>query len=223
MNVCVVIPAYNEAAVIGQVISQVKTKATKVIVVDDGSVDRTSTAAQEAGATVLRHFINRGQGAALQTGINFALKSGADIIVTFDADGQHQAAEIDKIIEPLLLGKAEAALGSRFLDRSNKIPALRRVVLKLATIFTKLYTGLSISDTHNGFRAFSRRAAELIEIRQDGMAHASEIIEQIRKYHLRFVEVPVEIIYSEYSLQKGQKLSNSFRIIWDLIIGRLTK
>jgi len=223
MLISVVIPAYNEEQAIFGVIGGIKDKVNSVIVVDDGSTDKTAELASQAGARVINHFLNRGQGAALQTGINFALQNGADIIVTYDADGQHQASDLEAIIKPLLLGEAEVVLGSRFLNKKNDIPILRRLVLKLATSFTRLYTGLSVSDAHNGFRAFSRKAAELIEIRQDGMAHASEIIEQIKKHQLKFKEVPVTIKYTDYSLQKGQKLSNSFRIIWDLIISRISK
>ena len=223
MKIVAVIPAFNEARVVRQVIDDVKVRVNEVVVVDDGSTDDTFEIAKASGAIVLRHIINRGQGAALQTGIKFALKLGADIIVTFDADGQHQSSQINQIIEPLMLAKVDVVLGSRFLDSNSDIPGLRRLVLRLATLFTKAYTGLSVSDTHNGFRAFSRQAAGLIEINQDGMAHASEIIEQIKKHNLSFTEVPVQIIYSDYSLQKGQKLTNSFKIVWDLILGRLTR
>ncbi|MAF13877.1 MAG: cell wall biosynthesis glycosyltransferase [Parcubacteria group bacterium] len=223
MEIQVVVPAYNEAKVINQVVTDLKGKVTKIIVVDDGSTDKTGEVASLAGAQVVQHFINRGQGAALQTGINFALKSGADIIVTFDADGQHQVDDIENVIKPLLLGEEDVVLGSRFLNTKSKIPISRKILLKLATYFTKIYTGLSITDTHNGFRALSRLAAEKIEIKQDGMAHASEIIEQIKKHQLRFREVPVTIKYTEYSLQKGQKFSNSFKIIWDLILGRISR
>ncbi|MFA5022258.1 MAG: glycosyltransferase family 2 protein [Patescibacteria group bacterium] len=223
MIISTVIPAYNEAKKIGQVINEIKDKVTKIIVVNDGSNDATGEIASQGGAIVLNHFINRGQGAALQTGINFALAKGADIILTFDADGQHQASDIDKMIQPLLLGQVQVVLGSRFLGQKAKMPFVRKVILKLATLFTQLYTGLKVTDTHNGFRAFSRQAAELIEIKQDGMAHASEIIEQIRKYDLKYIEVPVVIEYTDYSLQKGQKLSNSFRIVWDLILGKISR
>ncbi|MFA6382287.1 MAG: glycosyltransferase family 2 protein [Candidatus Buchananbacteria bacterium] len=223
MKTIVVIPAYNEAKAISQVVKKIKDKAYDVIVVNDGSADNTGELAKQAGAAVVNHFLNRGQGAALQTGLDFALSLQADIIVTFDADGQHEANEIDDLVEPLLLQKADVVLGSRFLSDKNQIPFWKKQVLKLATWFTRFYTGLPVTDVHNGFRALSRRAAELIEIRQDGMAHASEIIEQIKIHQLRFIEAPVTIRYTEYSLQKGQKLSNSFRIIWDLIIGRISK
>lgn len=223
MKVFAVIPAYNEGQVLSQVISDVKSKVDNVVVVDDGSSDNTFDIAKRSGALALKHFINRGQGAALQTGIAFALRQGADIVVTFDADGQHKSEEIDKVVEPLLLGEVDVVLGSRFAKKDNEIPASRTLLLKVATFFTKAYTGLAITDTHNGFRAFSRKAASLISINQSGMAHASEIIEEIKKHDLKFKEVGVTIEYTYYSMHKGQKLSNSFRIVWDLLIARITR
>ena len=230
MKVSAVIPAYNEAKTIAPVVGEVKGKVNQVIVVDDGSTDQTGHLAQAAGAEVITHFLNRGKGEELKTGINFALNSGADLIVTFDADGQHDAQDISRITEPLLLGQVDVVLGSRFLNlqpktynlKPNNIPWFRVLVLKTATFFTRLYTGLKITDTHNGLRAFSRLAVQKIEIKHDGMAHASEIIEQIKKHQLKFKEVPVNINYTAYSLEKGQKLTNSFRIIWDLIIGKIS-
>lgn len=222
MMISVVIPAYNEEEVIGDVVNLVKSKVNHVIVVDDGSTDATSYQAKKVGAFVVNHSINRGQGAALQTGINFALGQSSDIIVTFDADNQHLADEIDDIIQPLLLGEVDVVLGSRFI-KENNIPLAKTIVLKIATFITRFYTGMNITDTHNGFRAFSRKAASLIDISQDGMAHASEIIEEIKKHRLKYKEVPVTINYTSYSKHKGQKLSSSFSILWDLIIGRLIK
>ena len=223
MKVIVVIPAYNEAQIIAQVVADVSGKVAEVIVVDDGSKDNTFETAKNAGAVVARHFLNRGQGAALQTGIKLALQREAEIIVTFDADGQHLSEEIDQLTQPLLLGEVDVVLGSRFLKPDNQIPRARVALLKLATVFTKLYTGLAITDSHNGLRAFSAAAAEKIQIRQDGMAHASEIIEEIKKHNLKFKEVGVTIKYTYYSINKGQKISNSFKIVWDLLLGRITK
>jgi glycosyltransferase involved in cell wall biosynthesis len=223
MNIQIIIAAYNEEATIGRVVSEIKEKFENVIVVNDGSNDQTREIAKQAGAIVIDHYLNRGQGAALQTGINFALKRGADIMVTFDGDGQHQVSEIEPMTEPLLLGQADVVLGSRFLKPQSNVPALRKTILRFAALITRLYTGLRVTDTHNGFRAFSAKAANLVKIQQDGMAHASEIIEQIRKNSLRFTEVPVTVKYSNYSLKKGQRLSNSFRIVLDLILAKLSR
>ena len=219
-----VVPAYNEAKTIRSVVAQVKAQGPAAVVVDDGSVDQTGRLAQVAGAQVLTHLVNLGQGAALQTGILFVLSQGAEIIVTFDADGQLRAEEISRLVEPLLLGQADVVLGSRFLGPGRQsVPFFRQWVLKLAVAVTRAYTGLKITDTHNGFRAFSRAAAQAISISQNGMAHASEIIEQIKKHHLKFTEVPVTVSYTKHSLQKGQKISDSFKIIWDLVFSRLSK
>lgn len=240
MKIIAVIPAYNESKTIGWVVKEVKEKVDMVVVVDDGSSDQTNELAKKAGAAVLKHFLNRGQGAALQTGIIFALGQGADIIITFDADGQHDANDIERMVQPLLLDEVDVVLGSRFLKpkapfdsaqgrQSPKpkvksgIPISKRILLKIATWLTRLYTGLPITDVHNGFRGISRKAAELIEIKQDGMAHASEIIEQIKKHQLKFKEMPVNVIYTDYTRKKGQPLTNSFKIIWDLIFGRINK
>ncbi|MBI3290976.1 glycosyltransferase family 2 protein [Candidatus Falkowbacteria bacterium] len=224
MKITVVIPAYNEEKIIAKVVGQVKEKNQDVIVVDDGSSDATAEAASQAGAKVIKHFLNRGQGAALRTGIIFALRKGSDVIVTFDADGQHDAGDINKMIEPLLLGEFDVTLGSRFLEsKFNDIPLAKVIILKLAVWFTRLYTGLKVTDVHNGLRAFSKKSAGLIQLRQDGMAHASEILEEIKRHRLKFTEIPVTVSYTDYSLRKGQKISNSFRILWDLIIGRISR
>ncbi len=227
MNIFVVIPAYNEEKAIGQTVSDVRkilaprslgeVGCSNIIVVDDGSGDKTAEAAEVAGATILRHIVNRGQGAALRTGINYALAQGADAVVTFDADGQFEAEEIGKICAPLADGFCDVVLGSRFLTQ-NKIPFIKRLILAPAIFFTRLLTGLNLSDTHNGFRAMSRGAAEKINIRQDRMAHSSEIIHEIARLKLKFKEIPVTVKYTEYSKRKGQKISGALKILFDLIM-----
>ncbi|MFC1612291.1 glycosyltransferase family 2 protein [Patescibacteria group bacterium] len=215
-NVFVIIPAYNEGAVIADTIRDVQRYCQNIIVVDDGSQDKTYEETKRTGATVLRHIINRGQGTALRTGINYALSRGADIVITFDADGQFDAGEIYKLCQPIISGECDVVLGSRFLEK-NKTPFVKKIILKSATIFTRAITGLSITDTHNGFRAFSRKAAQQIKIRQDRMAHASEIIHEIARLKLRYKEMPVKVNYTDYSKGKGQKITGSFRILFDLI------
>ncbi len=150
-----------------------------------------------------------------------ALAQGAQVIVTFDADGQHRIADIPRLVEALAAEQADFALGSRFLGRSPNIPALRRLLLKAATLFTRLTTGLELTDTHNGLRAMSRRGAAALRLRQNRMAHASELIAQIAGSGLRYVERPVTIDYSAYSLAKGQKLRDTFLILVDLFARRL--
>lgn len=220
-DVWVVIPAYNEERKIGEVVRAVLAHAPKVVVVDDGSADRTFEAASSLPVDVLRHRLNRGQGAALATGIEYALRRGAGIIVTFDADGQHDPAEIASLIKPIVEGKAQVALGSRFLGPGQPIPWVRRLVLKAGILFTRVLSRIDVSDTHNGFRALSAAAARSIEITQDRMAHASEIIDQIARKKIPFVEVPVTICYSDYSRQKGQSSLNAVRIALRMILGKL--
>jgi polyprenyl-phospho-N-acetylgalactosaminyl synthase len=221
-RVWVVVPAYNEARVIAGIIAELKWDAHRIVVVDDGSSDSTAAVAAECDAVVLRHPINLGQGAALQTGIEFALARGAEFIVTFDADGQHRTAEIGRLIDALETHRADFALGSRFLGSAVNIPPLRRMLLRAATLFTRLTTGLALTDAHNGLRAMTRRGALRIRLRQNRMAHASEILGQIAASGLKFVEVPVTIDYSSYSLAKGQRSGDLIVILLDLFARRLT-
>ena len=220
-GVWVLVPAYNESRVIAGVVSELKQRFKNVVVIDDGSPDCTGDIAERCGARVLRHPINLGQGAALQTGIEFALSRGADFIVTFDADGQHRTADIDKLLDALNVHRADFALGSRFLGATINIPTTRRSLLRIATLFTRLTTGLALSDAHNGLRAMTRRGAMCIRLRQNRMAHASELLGQIAASGLRFVEVPVTIEYSRYSLEKGQGAGDVFVILIDLFARRL--
>lgn len=220
-HISVVIAAYNEARVIAGVVAGVIHAGYDVVVVDDGSSDRTRDLAAAAGAVVLRHPINLGQGAALQTGIEFALRQGADIVVTFDADGQHRIADAARLVAALHTHGADFALGSRFLGGAVNQPLSRRILLRLATLFTRLTTGLSVTDTHNGLRAMTRRGAGAIGLKQNRMAHASEILHQIADSGLKFVEVPVTIEYSAYSLAKGQSMGDALVILTDLFARRL--
>ncbi|MGZ8389575.1 MAG: glycosyltransferase family 2 protein [Rhodoplanes sp.] len=220
-RVVVVIAAYNEAPVIASVVADVRRASYPAVVVDDGSTDATGEIAARAGAFVVTHPVNLGQGAALQTGLDFALAQGADVIVTFDADGQHRPADIAPLIAALAANKADYALGSRFLGGAVNLPRKRRVMLAAATWFTRLTTGLDLTDTHNGLRAMTRRGASRIRLKQNRMAHASEILHQIAQGGLAYVEVPVTIEYSAYSLGKGQTLSESLAILIDLFARRM--
>ncbi len=222
-DVWIIIPAYNEGAVIGNVISQVGEMFPNILVIDDASTDQTFTIASDAGALVLRHPINLGQGAALQTGINYALSQGAKNIVTFDADGQHHIEDVPVMLDRLADSGADLALGSRFLGETIGMSQSRRVLLRAATLFTRLTTGLKLTDCHNGLRVFTARAASQLCLRQNRMAHASEILAGIRKHRLRFIEVPVTISYTDYSKEKGQTFGDAFVIFRDLIAARLQR
>jgi glycosyltransferase involved in cell wall biosynthesis len=217
----VVIPAYNEGPVISRVVSEVKRAGYAVVVIDDGSSDATAEEARAAGAGVITHPFNLGQGAALQTGIDYAVAQGAEVIVTFDADGQHRVSDIARLAEALVEERADFALGSRFLGQAPNLPPLRRLLLHAATAFTRLTTGLQVTDTHNGLRAMTRRAAAAIRLRQNRMAHASELLSQIAASGLRYVERPVTIEYTAYSLAKGQSVGDAVLILLDLFARRL--
>jgi polyprenyl-phospho-N-acetylgalactosaminyl synthase len=217
----VVIPAYNEGPVISRVVSEVRRSGYAVVVVDDGSSDATAEEARAAGAGVITHPFNLGQGAALQTGIDYAVAEGAEVIVTFDADGQHRVSDIARLAAALVEERADFALGSRFLGQAPNLPPLRRLLLHAATAFTRLTTGLQVTDTHNGLRAMTRRAAAAIRLRQNRMAHASELLSQIAASGLRYVERPVTIEYTAYSLAKGQSLGDAVLILLDLFARRL--
>jgi polyprenyl-phospho-N-acetylgalactosaminyl synthase len=220
-QVWIVIAAYNEAKAIADVLADVATTGHRILVVDDGSADGTGAAAARAGAAVITHPINLGQGAALQTGIRFALTQDAEILVTFDADGQHRATDIAALVEALARHGADFALGSRFLGRAINLPPSRRLLLRAATVFTRLTTGLRITDAHNGLRAMTRLGASRIHLRQNRMSHASELLHQIATSGLNYVEVPVTIHYSAYSLAKGQSLFDALLIVLDLFARRL--
>ena len=202
MKVMIVIAAYNEESAIGDVIKDLhKHDYNHIIVVDDGSKDNTSEAAK--GSIVVKHAINRGQGAALRTGLQAALDDGADIIVTFDADGQHQAKDLPKSIDPIKEGKAQAVLGSRFIGGLTKMPWTRKLLLKGSIIIQYLFYGIKLTDAHSGLRALHKDAAAKIEIRSDGMAHSHEFAEQIHKKQITFIEVPIDVKYTEYAMSKG--------------------
>jgi len=220
-QVYVVIPAYNEGSVISFVVGEIKQAGYAVVVVDDGSSDATAEEARTAGAVVINHPFNLGQGAALQTGIDYALAQSAEVIVTFDADGQHRLSDISRLAEALLQECADFALGSRFLGQAPNLPPLRRALLCAATLFTRLTTGLQVTDTHNGLRAMTRRGAAAIRLRQNRMAHASEWLSQIAASGLRYVERPVTIEYTAYSLAKGQSVGDAILILLDMFARRL--
>jgi glycosyltransferase involved in cell wall biosynthesis len=220
-GVYVVVPAYNEGSAVYDVVRELRTQYSNVVVVDDGSHDATFAEAKRAGAIVLRHVLNRGQGAAIQTGIDFSVRSGADVVVTFDADGQHRVEDIDRLVAALDKDNADIAIGSRFLELQSNVPALRRLMLRIATMFMRMTSGVALTDAHNGLRAMRRSAAERIHLTIDGMAHASEIVDQIYRLHLRVIEVPVVIHYSEYSLRKGQSSLAAFRIAFDYLMKRI--
>jgi len=220
-SIWLVVPGYNEGRVIGATLAGLREWLPNVVVVDDGSTDDTKREAERGGAHVVRHPINLGQGAALETGVRYALLNEADYIVTFDADGQHRPADIDVLLRAAREQKADVVLGSRFLGSTSNMPPSRRLLLKLAAAYSQYTTGLRLTDAHNGLRLLTRKAAEQLRFRQNRMAHASEMLNWLGSSRLRIVEAPVSIVYTDYSLAKGQSFFSSFDILWDLWSSRL--
>lgn len=218
-----VVPAFNEADVVASTVRSAAALWPNIVLIDDGSSDETGLQAEQAGAIVVKHPVNLGQGAAIQTGIDFALGQKAEFIATFDADGQHSAADIETMLAQMHSTGVDVVLGSRFKGHTVAMPQARGWMLRLATAVTRFNTGLNLSDTHNGLRLFRASAAQQLNIKQAGMAHASEILETISRLGLSYIEAPVTVTYSEYSLSKGQRMSNSIRILSDLIARRLSK
>jgi polyprenyl-phospho-N-acetylgalactosaminyl synthase len=224
-DIFVVIPAYNEGAVLSQTVDELSGYGFTVVVVDDGSVIPATQFLQNRPVHYLRHLTNLGQGAALQTGMDYALLNGAKIIVHFDADGQHSAERIQALIEPIRSGECDVVMGSRFIDPNDRkeVPVLKQLVLKAGVLVSWLFSGLWLTDTHNGFRALSQEAARRIRLTENGYAHATEILELIRKSGLRYKEIPTTIRYTDHSLAKGQSVFNSINILLDLLVRKLIR
>ncbi|MDP2736561.1 MAG: glycosyltransferase family 2 protein [bacterium] len=220
MKVFCVIPAFNEEKNIETVISQVKPLVNTVVVVDDGSSDRTADSAAKTDAILLRHIINRGQGAALRTGTEYSLNNGADIIVHFDADGQFLTRDIEKISAPLINGEAQVVFGSRFLnsEHSAAMPFLKKYfIMPLAKAANKIFFNINLTDPQSGFRAMSREAAQKINWKQDRMAHCSEIMFEVKRHNFKVKEIPIRVIYHNF----GQSFSGGLKILKELFIAML--
>lgn len=213
-----VVPLYNEGRVIADVVRDARLTFPHVVCVDDGSSDDSAAAAERAGATVVRHAVNLGQGAALQTGIEYARSQpGARYVVTFDADGQHQVSDVLAMLDVARSEDVAIVFGSRFLDDRTNPGLLKRIILGAAVKFTNMSTGLRLTDAHNGLRVLRIDAAHAVDMHQDRMAHASEIVHQLGKSKLPWREHPVHILYTDYSRAKGQSVWNSVNILVDLI------
>ena len=217
-NIWVVIPLYNAATVIGGVIEGLLPTFSNVVCIDDGSSDGGGGIARAAGAKLVSHPINLGQGAALQTGFEYALERGAEFVVTFDADGQHRVADAAAMVERARNENLAIVFGSRFLDDRSNPGLLKKIVLKTAVTVTNWTTKTRLTDAHNGLRVIRRDALSRIQLKQDRMAHGTEIIAQLGRTKLPYAEEPVEVLYTDYSKAKGQSLLNSVNILIDLII-----
>jgi glycosyltransferase involved in cell wall biosynthesis len=220
----IVIPVYNEASVIREVVSRVLKEFKYVICVNDGSGDMSSAEIQKTRAYLVEHPINMGQGAALQTGIEFS-RQIPDIkyFVTFDADGQHRLEDVRTMLKEIEKGTYDIILGSRFLGSTVGMKASKHVILKLAIWFTNMTSGLKLTDTHNGLRVFTRKVADELQITMSDMAHASEILEIVAEKKYKYIEVPVTIDYTDYSRAKGQSIINAVNIGFDMLLRKFSK
>jgi glycosyltransferase involved in cell wall biosynthesis len=224
-DTAIIVPVYNEEQAILQTIRDIgKKKSYLIVCVDDGSSDNSATEILKSDAVLITHPINLGQGAALQTGIDYALQfASIKYCVTYDADGQHNIGDVEKMLQILKDDGVDIVVGSRFLGEAINIPLLKRLILKLAVRFTNAFSGVSLTDTHNGLRVFTRKFAEQVDIKMPGMAHASEIIDKMGRGNWNYVEAPVTIHYSEYSRAKGQSMLNSVNILMDILLNRTRK
>lgn len=221
----VIVPVFNEISVLDETLSKLLACNYRIIVVDDGSTDGIEKIIRNYPLLFLQHRLNLGQGAALQTGMIAAKFLGADLVVHFDADGQHDAGEIEKLIEPLKHANYDVVFGSRFLKNEDRQspPFGKKIILQVGRYVNWMFYGILLSDAHNGFRAMNRNALEKISITQQRMAHASEILHLVKKHKLRYKEVPVAIYYTKYSRRKGQNIFNTVNIIFDLIFKKFEK
>lgn len=219
-DVWVVIPAFNEAAVIGEVIGDVRAVFDHVVCVDDGSTDDTGAIALRAGAHLVRHPVNLGQGAAIQTGVEYARKQpGAMVFATFDADGQHRVKDLAAMVDRLCAGDVDIVIGTRFGGtESSRPPLLKRVVLQTAARLSRRGRRLGLTDTNNGLRVFNKKVADGLDITMSGMSHANEFVMLIDENHWRVAEQPVEVLYTDYSKSKGQPLLNGVNIIFEALL-----
>lgn len=223
-DTAIIIPAYNEGAAIYDTIMQIPQKFTHVVCVDDGSTDDTASQIARTRAHLVKHPINLGQGAALQTGIEYALLNPAvKYFVTFDADGQHRIEDVEKMLEHIKTRKLDIVLGSRFLGSAENISTKKKILLQLAVKFSNFSTGVRLTDTHNGLRVFNRYTAENLNLKMPDFSHASEIIERIAEKKFKHEEVPVTIVYTDYSRAKGQSMINAVNISFDVIMNRIIK
>jgi polyprenyl-phospho-N-acetylgalactosaminyl synthase len=223
MPVFIIIPVYNEGAPLFAVIKDLKTHGFhNIILVDDGSNPPLRYPATDSGTFIVRHPVNMGQGAALETGMKLAIKKAADIVVHFDADGQHSAADIYNLTAPLFQNRADIVLGSRFMEKSNtNISFFRKILVHGARYFNKCMTGLLLTDAHNGLRALNKKAISKMNFSQNRMAHATEILTIIKKNNLKWEEVPVSVWYTAYSKTKGQKPFQIINIFFDILLKKL--
>lgn len=222
MKVIALIPAYNEETTIADVLTRTRPFVDGMIVVNDGSVDRTAQIARAHGATVVSHVINRGLGAAIGTGFAAAGRLHADVVVTLDADGQHDPAQIRTFIKAIENG-ADVVIGSRLLTGFMGMPVHRRAAQVIGNLVTFCLFGAWVTDSQSGYRAFTRYALSKIEVRTNRMEVSSELIAETKRNRLKLVEVPITAIYTDYSLSKGQNFFVGLKTLLKLVVRRLSR
>lgn len=217
-----IVPCYNEGTVIFDVLTHARETFPNIVAVNDGSRDDSAAQIRAAGAHLVNHPVNLGQGAAIQTGVEYARSQpGARYFVTFDADGQHQVKDVVRMVERLRAEPVDIIVGTRFAGQDNsQVPWIKRAVLKAVVLLSPRTKKLGLSDAHNGLRAFNRKIADEMNIRMNGMSHASEIVTMIDNNGWRVDEEPVDILYTEYSMSKGQSLINGVNILADGLVAR---
>lgn len=222
MKTIIIIPAYNEEKTIGDVVKNSVKYVDKVVVIDDCSTDKTAEIAEKSGAVVLRHIVNRGLGGALNTGIKKAIAMGAGAIITIDADGQHDTAKIPELISPIKNNYADFVVGSRFLQK-QEMPYFRIVANKFGNLATFVLWQARSTDTQSGMRAMTAQAAQKINIQSNGMEVSSEFIKEIKKNNLRYTEIPIQAIYTDYSMSKGQNFFHGIKTLAKLLLLKFIK
>lgn len=224
LDVWLIVPCFNEGTVIEEVLSAARETFPHIVAVDDGSVDGSAAAIHRAGAHLVRHPVNLGQGAAIQTGVEYArAQPGARYFVTFDADGQHQVKDVLAMVQRLRTEPVDIVVGTRFgrpRGEDDQVPMLKRIVLRTVVMLSPRTRRLGLTDAHNGLRAFNRRVAEDLNLRMNGMSHASEFVDLMDSHGWRVAEQPVDILYTEYSMSKGQSLLNGINILSDGLVGK---
>ncbi len=221
-DVWVIVPTYNEAPVVRSVVAALREVFPNVVGVDDGSTDGSPAELLAGGARLVRHPINLGAGAAYQTGIEFALRDpGAELFVTFDADGQHRVEDAVAMVEYLRGVDTEVLIGSRFLGSAEGMTRSRRALLRAATVFERVTSGVALTDAHQGLRVFRRSFAEVLQLKSHDMAWASEFLTRISQHGTSYAEFPVTVRYTDYSRSKGQRSINSVNIGLDIVMNRL--
>lgn len=223
MKQLIIVPAFNESAVIQQTLTDLKQvlKAKSefdIVVIDDGSTDATASKARKANVIVLRHRLNRGLGGALSTGLEFAKRNNYDLAITFDADGQHDPNDILKAIQPIKAHQADVVIGTRTRSKAGHMPFDRVIINHISNLVTWILFGVWTSDSQSGFRAFSKKALQHIEVKTQNMEVSSELFAEIKKHHLKWTEVPINVIYTNYSRSKGQTNLNALNVLVKLLL-----